>query len=185
MDHAGNDAAVDGVLAHYGVRGMKWGVRRSANQLARAAASRTADNRSEDAKTAASISAKVGRKGDLSQLSNAEIQLLSTRINMEQNYARLTAAGSSKDKGRVAAGKAFATTLAADIAKEQIRRVAKEAVNSKVNEAALKKGLILDKKGYEKAQKAAKKAAEEAVEKERAAAAKAVAIAKEGDADDD
>lgn len=170
---AGADAA-DAVLSHYGIKGMKWGVRRTAAQLARAAGNRTAkaldDPRSEDAKQTAEIMAKVGKKGDLSRLSNSEIQALTNRINMEQNYARLAGA---PQQGRLASGKAFATTLAVSIAKEQITRAARGAAAEQVNKAALKRGLILDPKAFDRAQKAAKAAAEKTQE----AAAKPAKVA--------
>lgn len=164
---SGADAA-GSVLSHYGIKGMKWGVRRTEAQLARA--SKKADDRSEDAKQAAEIMAKVGKKGDLSRLSNSEIQALTNRINMEQNYARLAGA---PQQGRLASGKAFATSLAVSIAKEQITRAARGAAADQVNKAALKKGLILDPKAFDRAQKAAK----EAAEKTKAAAAKPQTVA--------
>jgi hypothetical protein len=68
------------VLAHYGVRGMKWGVRRSA---AERRASR-GDRKSEDYKETVSLRGKRS-----SELSNNQLKKVNERLNLEQNYHRL------------------------------------------------------------------------------------------------
>lgn len=130
MEYAGNDAAVDGVLAHYGVRGMKWGVRRSAKQLARAAASR--ESESEDYATAKAAASKP-----VSALSNQEMQTLITRLNLEQQYAKLN----PKHESLLTRGRKEATSILADVGREQVKRVARAAVTSKVDKVAATKGL--------------------------------------------
>ena len=79
-------------LEHYGVKGMKWGVRRSEAQLARArgALKRSTPEPSEDKKTTESVRAKISR-GNTDALSNAELQKLNERMQLEQKYASLTA----------------------------------------------------------------------------------------------
>jgi hypothetical protein len=82
----------------YGKLGMKWGVRRA----------RGADGKvhgpvsTSDAAQAAAIRAKIGRKGNLSKLSNEEIQKLATRINLENNLARAATESSKLQKGHSA-----------------------------------------------------------------------------------
>lgn len=91
-------------LAHYGVKGMRWGVRRANNTpkgpedivLKTAPGKRvvTKGGRrqpvSEDAKNAAIYKQKA-RKSTVDSLSNKELQALVNRMNLEQNYSRLTA----------------------------------------------------------------------------------------------
>lgn len=70
-------------LKHYGVRGMKWGVRKDKRQS------------HEDHITAR----KLGKK-QLHELSNAELKRYSERIRLEQEYKKLSA-------GKVEKGKKF------------------------------------------------------------------------------
>lgn len=71
-------------LYHHGILGMKWGVRRSPEQLARARGKTRQDTRSDDAKTVSSI-----KKKKVSEMSNAELKKVNERMQLEQNYSRL------------------------------------------------------------------------------------------------
>ena len=82
---------VEGFLAHYGILGMKWGIRRSREQIDAGT--------SEDAARANEIRAKVARSG-VSSLSNQEMQHLVQRMNLEQQYARMTHQPSKIAKGK-------------------------------------------------------------------------------------
>lgn len=79
---------IDNVLAHFGVRGMRWGVRRSDVELARAAGGK--QPASEDAIKAVTAAAKVRSANSLNVLSSAELQTLVKRMNLEQQYVDLT-----------------------------------------------------------------------------------------------
>ena len=80
----------ENILAHYGVKGMKWGRRRSRSQIDA--------NSSEDAKTAAAASAKVKSSGTNS-LSNKELQGLITRKNLEKQYKTLSGNKGAAQRG--------------------------------------------------------------------------------------
>lgn len=84
-------------LKHYGVMGMHWGVRknRSGVRTGRPTAHREADH--EDAVRAKAIRAKVRRSG-VDSLSNAELQALIQRMNLEGQYGNMSAR--SKNAGR-------------------------------------------------------------------------------------
>lgn len=89
------NSAVSGVLEHHGVKGMKWGVRRSKPQLD-SASGRVA---SADAKVADAAQAKVNSGGTRS-LSNHELQGLITRMSLERQYQSMqTQHQSAMDKG--------------------------------------------------------------------------------------
>lgn len=68
-------------LEHFGVKGMKWGQRKSDRSTS------TADS-SDDAKIAREAAVTAKTKG-LSALSNKELQTLVTRMNLEQQYSTL------------------------------------------------------------------------------------------------
>lgn len=76
-------------LAHYGVKGMRWGVRRTRAQL---------DAAHPDATAAATLRGKASANKSTNVLSNAELQTVITRMNLEQNYARLIAGPPKKSK---------------------------------------------------------------------------------------
>lgn len=88
-------------LYHYGVPGMKWGVRRSQNKLDRIDKRSKKNDWSEDATTAAKIKTKK-----VNQMTNAELRKLNDRRNLEQQNANLSR---NSNKGH-AAVKAFIAT---------------------------------------------------------------------------
>lgn len=85
---------VEAVLAHHGIKGMKWGVRRSASALARSRAKGPAH---EDAAVAKATAHQI-KKGGTSSVSNKDLQALVTRMNLEQQYGKLKANKPSRFK---------------------------------------------------------------------------------------
>jgi hypothetical protein len=127
-------------LAHFGVKGMKWGVRKD-DALRGTSSVHTAH---EDAVKAQAAKEKV-RVGGVKALSNEELQALVTRQNLEQNFARL-------NPKQVSAGKNFANTVA------QIGVNSVKNTTQKTADKALQKGADALIKSVSKA--AAKAAAE-------------------------
>lgn len=116
-------------LYHYGVLGMKWGVRRAQKKLDRI------DRRSKKEKWSAEATevAKIKTK-KVSQMTNAELNKANNRKNLERNYSQLNP-GAVK-KGLIAAGAvagALGTVTAIysnggkviDIGKKVVGRIAK------------------------------------------------------------
>lgn len=85
-------------LAHHGVKGMKWGVRKK---------QRKSDSYHEDYK-------KAHDKKPVSQMSTKELQERNNRLQQEQNYKRLT---QKKSKGK-AVVQAFIATAGTIVAIE-------------------------------------------------------------------
>ena len=70
-------------LYHYGVLGMKWGIRRASSKGNRGRKSRRS-SLSEDA-----VEARQIRKKSVGQMSNAELRKVNERKRLEQEYSRL------------------------------------------------------------------------------------------------
>ena len=94
-------------LKHYGVVGMRWGVRRSSRQLADerfrvskkqlSAGRDIAKNTSEALRSASNVAGKLGEgnkpskkvRKELSSMTDQELRTRINRLNMEQQYASL------------------------------------------------------------------------------------------------
>ena len=108
-------------LYHFGIKGMRWGIRRNQHKM---------DGASDDAKAAAEAKTKVKKSG-VKALSNQELQALVKRMNLEQQFSQLK----PPPKGRAAAklvsevllnvGKTQATRLANDAAAKQLTALLK------------------------------------------------------------
>jgi hypothetical protein len=72
---------VEEILEHFGVKGMRWGVRRSRDGSNGTGAS--------DDHTNATNARVKAKKGGVKSLSNKELQDMITRMNLEQQYVRL------------------------------------------------------------------------------------------------
>jgi hypothetical protein len=93
-------------LVHYGILGMKWGIRRTPEQLARARGRSTTDESHEDYK-------KAHTSKSIKSMSDAELRNRLNRLQMERQYSQLSE--SSVNKGKEFAQKLFkaGTTVAA------------------------------------------------------------------------
>lgn len=115
-------------LYHWGIKGMKWGVRRYQNKdgtrTSLGKRQRKQIELSDDAKEAAKI-----KKKNVSEMSNAELKRLNERQNLERQYKQ--ANPSTISKGMKAAATVVAvTTTAINLYNnaDKIIRIGKEAV---------------------------------------------------------
>ena len=90
-----SDNPEDYELAHYGIKGMKWGIRRKTGPDGLVEKSSTTKQYSEDALNAEMYKERARTKG-VQSLHNKELQALNERMNLEANYSRLTAAGTKE-----------------------------------------------------------------------------------------
>lgn len=111
---------IDDFLSHYGIKGMKWGVRRSRKELARA----------EKA-----LDQALKKNSPTDVLSNDQLRQLIDRMNLERQYRTLATETQQQKKGR-----AFAKKLLADVASSQLTRVAKAGAAVQVEKALLGQG---------------------------------------------
>lgn len=97
MSQLSRDPTSANVLTHHGVKGMKWGIRKSdGGGGGGGSASAATPRASQDAKNVDRLHDKADR-GGTHALSNKELQDAITRMNLEQQYHRLTAEGPSKN----------------------------------------------------------------------------------------
>lgn len=84
---------VDRVLAHYGVKGMRWGVRRNADGSTSRTGKRT---KSEDY-----LESREIKKKHVSEMSNQELRKINERLQLEKTYSQLkTTDGFTIKKGQ-------------------------------------------------------------------------------------
>jgi len=95
---------LDDVLAHYGVKGMRWGVKREANagpaeaefkqktpgSRVKIKTSKGGGQKPADEAVEAKLFRQTAKKSGPQALSNRELQALVTRMNLEKQYAQLT-----------------------------------------------------------------------------------------------
>jgi hypothetical protein len=113
---------VEEILKHYGIPGMKWGVRR-ANPSAPSHG---------DANKARRVVARVRENRTTDVLSNRDLRLAIERMGLEQQYQRL------RPKSKSEKAKAWITEQLLGIGKEQASRIARD-------EAAKQVGNLLKK----------------------------------------
>lgn len=92
-------------LTHYGILGMKWGVRRSPEELARARG--RVDEVSSIVRNAKNINKSANNirrnatKDDLSKMTDQELREKVNRMNLEQQYVNLSSNTTAKGEAYV------------------------------------------------------------------------------------
>lgn len=119
-------------LKHYGILGMRWGVRRSPEQLSRARGSskkrESSDNEHEDYK-------KVRTAKNTKSMSDSELRSRINRLQMEKQYSQLT----SREKS---AGAKFVSDVLREAAKNTASKYVSQYMSKGVEsliKAAMKK----------------------------------------------
>lgn len=112
-------------LQHFGVKGMKWGVKKAKDSISesrksRAAAKKAPASSDHDTATAAR---KKASQGGLSKLSNKELQDAITRMNLESQYKTLQAKNPTPQQAAMNYGKKIALSVAQDMAKTTMKNV--------------------------------------------------------------
>lgn len=139
---SGGVGAVADVLVHYGIKGMKWGVRRK-NPTPTTAATTTTPGRkvkatggtgqkaSSDAVEAARLR-QIAKKSTTDSLSNKELQALVQRLNLERQYDSLRPRSTGEQ------AKKFVTDLLVSVGKEESSKYARSQISGQISEVLKK-----------------------------------------------
>lgn len=115
----------DDILIHFGVKGMRWGVRKDRNRVKTAAGSENKEQqvpKDEHGRPLVRTTNSPFKRTvtPVNTLSDAELQARVKRIRLEKEYKELTA----KDWSKVQAGLKFATDILKDVATATATNVA-------------------------------------------------------------
>lgn len=114
-------SSLEEILAHHGIKGMHWGVRKGMPMVTAPA--------SQDHTNVQVIKSKA-KTGGRKALSNTELQAYITRVNLERQFSALQpGAGARK----------FVVDLLVGVGKNQITRVANDAAGQQVGSLLKKK----------------------------------------------
>lgn len=126
--------AVDGVLAHYGVPGMKWGVRKASSSVSSVVSKKKSGSSHEVSEDHAKAVAALSKPA--SALSNTEMQTIITRMNLEKQYTQaLKTAPPPPTRGQKVGR--FVTSLLVDVGRTEVKRLARTAGAVQVERAVL------------------------------------------------
>lgn len=113
-------------LAHYGVLGMKWGVRRTPEQLARA---RRKTKSSTKTKLAPKKETSTAKRKSASEMSDDELNKAIRRLQLEKQYNDL-------NPKTVSAGKKFVNTVMSQVITPAAIEVGKQMTKEYMTELA-------------------------------------------------
>ena len=127
-----DEEPLDDFLEHFGVKGMKWGVRRSrpsGSSGAKKPATKSPVTKKPEGKAVGKETAPGQVKKRVSDMSTEEIQKEVSRMNLERQYAQLMKEKSTKDETKTRAERVanFTTNLLAEAGQKAIKEVAQEA----------------------------------------------------------
>ena len=100
-------------LYHFGIKGMKWGIRRYQNKdgSLTAAGKKRYNEGEQSSKEKSAPSSSSSRSKSISELSDAELRTRINRLNLEKQYRQLLSEGASNDTKQVKEGKSFANEI--------------------------------------------------------------------------
>lgn len=99
-------------LYHYGIKGMRWGVRRTDAQLGHNPKKSSGKSKNVIVKSK-KISSKQQRKNEMKNMSDAELRSRINRIQMEKQYMQLT-------EPQLSPGKKFVKDVLTNAAKQTV-----------------------------------------------------------------
>lgn len=133
--------SLEAVLIHFGIKGMKWGVRRPvgpAGIVVKGSPGKklktsggTGQPASEDAVRTATLKQRA-RKSTTDSLSNKELQDLVTRMNLERQYSSLAPKTPTQQVTK------FLTDILVGVGKQEVTKLAASAASQQIGKALKK-----------------------------------------------
>lgn len=135
-------------LAHHGIKGMKWGIRRTPEQLARASGRPipASDGKESGRGVQKKESSGTASKKTLSDLSDDELRQRISRLELEKRYKDLEKADAKPKSTR---GRDFCVNVLETIGKNTLTNIGTQAANHVLGEAINKlAGVSSDDKAH-------------------------------------
>lgn len=100
-------------LYHFGIKGMKWGIRRYQNKdgSLTAAGKKRYNEGEQSPKEKSAPSSSSNHSRSISELSDTELRTRINRLNLEKQYRQLLSEGVSNDTKQVKEGKSFTNEI--------------------------------------------------------------------------
>lgn len=113
-------------IEHFGTKGMRWGVRRTRKER------ESGKKEDSDSKPKTVVGkTKVGGKAP-TEMSDAQLKRVINRLNMEQQYAKMTDPGPSRTSKVMNSTGKFVTQAARNVAMTQVTNAANAEVSKRV-----------------------------------------------------
>lgn len=126
-------------IEHFGVKGMRWGVRRSKAAIAKesggekgGAKAETNKKKAPEKKSSSDGNSRSPTKS-VQEMSDKELQSYVNRLNMEQQYARMQPTPLTRRAAK------FVTDIAVNVAKQQITNQLNAEIGKQIGLAKTKK----------------------------------------------
>ena len=140
------DDQVDAFFEHFGIKGMKWGVRRNRRQLQAARGKKNWEekpsglDRPRPRESADWRSKEELRRRPISELSNAELNKVRTRLEAERNYKNAMELYAKENRTRGEKFVDWAKETSLDVGKEVGKDLMKKAATAFINSQLKKRG---------------------------------------------
>jgi len=140
------DDQVDAFFEHFGIKGMKWGVRRNRRQLQAARGKKDWEetpsglDRPRPRGSADWRSKEELRRRPISELSNAELNKVRIRLEAERNYKNAMALYAKENQTRGEKFIDWAKETSLDVGKEVGKDLVKKAATAFINSQLKKRG---------------------------------------------
>lgn len=131
-------------LTHYGVKGMKWGIRRTPSQLGHTKKTSSSSEKKESSDDSKSSTTK---KKKASEMSYEELNSAIKRLELEKKYSDLTGEGSAKKSKGQQLVEDILYNSAKNIGQQTITYIMGTAINKTLGKAFDDADLVNPKKG--------------------------------------
>lgn len=119
-------------IEHFGTKGMRWGVRRSREERARDSGKSGKGDKDESPKPKTVVGkTKVGGKAP-QEMSDAQLKRVINRLNMEQQYAKMTDPGPTATRRVMNATTKFVSQAARNVAMTQVTNAANAEASKRI-----------------------------------------------------